>query len=86
MEITENASVAHALHFDDLWGNVTRLLCTQSVCQCCEKNAVWIVVWRDSATLEDGTASYGNVLAIPCGIKAESAAQRCKVQKSFPKL
>ena len=48
---------------------------------------MWIVVSRDSAVLEGGTASHGNVLAFPCGIKAESAsAQRHKVQKSFPKL
>ena len=48
---------------------------------------MWIVVARDSAALEGGTASHGNVLAFPCGIKAQSAsAQRYKVRKSFPKL
>ena len=48
---------------------------------------MWIVVSGDSVALEGGTASHGNVLAFPRGIKAKSAsAQRYKVRKSFPKL
>ena len=61
--------------------------CTQSICQCCEKNAMWIVISGDSAMLEGGTASYGNVPAFPCGITAKSVSvKRYKVRKSFPKL
>ena len=52
------------------------ITCTQFVCQCCEKNAVWIVVSRDSAVLEGGTASYGNFLAFPCGSRLKVLLRR----------